>query len=98
MKINKLLTVAVFLTAIASAFASEYLVPQPGFTAKSDVPIQTADCQQRDECNGTNTLCKIAIDPDGDGPSGVVQIQLYDGTADAPSDDHAVCGDVLMRN
>ncbi len=94
MKMRNLLAVIIFMAAIGSAIASEYLMVAASYTSKFDVPAQAGDCQLRGQCVGSTTACTITLDHDGNAATPQVTVPLRDGVTQQGSQ----CGIQLMRN
>ena len=76
-----------FVLAIGSAFASEYLIPQQGFTKRSEVPDgQTENCRPRETCDGIGAPCRMIVSN--------VLVNLYDGIPQTST----TCGTQLQEN
>lgn len=91
MKKTNLFAVAVFMMAIGTAVASDYLLAVPGYTRKADVPGQVADCEQRGSCEGNMIACEVTFDHDNDPLTAPITRQLWDASS-------GTCGVQLKRN
>ncbi len=94
MKTRNFLTLFVFVFAIGSAVASEYLVSIDAYSSKIDVPSQEANCVKRGTCSGSGDPCQISFDPDG--PLGPLPTQTST-MVDASAPTETSCG-VILRH
>lgn len=77
MKTKNVMAAIVFMFAIGSAVASEYLIVDTAWTRKADVPAQSGNCEQRTSCSGGDQACMINIDHDGSALTPAVDVRLY---------------------
>ncbi|SIO53598.1 DUF6520 family protein [Chitinophaga niabensis] len=78
MKKKLFLAAAAFMLAIGGAFASQLLLPEPGFSKKADVSIPTGVqqdlCEVREECDGGTFACTADFQ---EGAIIYTNVQLY---------------------
>lgn len=82
MKTKNVLAAIVFMLAIGSAFASEYLLAVNAYSKKSDgVPNQVGDCELRGTCpNVTGPVCQITFDDDANPVTPPITANMYNST------------------
>ena len=68
------LTAAVFIFAVAGAFASKRLSTE-AYTRKVDIPSQSQTCQDRGTCDGTSGTCSATF--------GTITANLYNSACSA---------------